>query len=721
MTIVRLARLCVPVIVDRLFDYEIPEDMNLDLGALVQVNFAGRMMWGAVWELATIPRSEAHPKLKPIIAHYAHLLPLTASLRHFLTLCAQYNCTPLGMMLKSSCPHMDAQQTEPTERWICLVHRDIPASAARTKLFDLLHEGSKPYSEVREAGISSAVLRSVEALGAIRYEDRVRTTLPPPPLCVHAPTLTHAQREAADRLIAAQHEGYQCFMLDGATGSGKTEVFFEATEAVIRAGKQAVLLLPEIALSLGIQQRAVQRFGIEPVLWHSSQTPSHRIRDLRRILSGEAQLIIGARSALFLPYPHLGLIVIDEEHESSYKQEDGAHYHGRDMGLLRARIEGIPIVLASATPSLETWHHCQEQRYHSIILERRAEQALLPVIHRVDMRKESLPKQRWISTPLHNAIQRGLAANTQSLLFLNRRGYAPLTLCRSCGHRYECPSCSAWLVYHAQHQHLLCHHCGLTTPLPPTCPSCGASHDQLSMVGVGIERIAEEARTLFPEARLCVLSGDSHDKTHEMQHALDSMQRNEVDIIIGTQLLAKGHHFPHLACVGVIDGDSTAMGSDVRAMEKTYQLLHQLAGRAGREQVRGEVYIQTYQPETPMMDALCSWDRDRFMRLECEERRKASMPPYSRLASLIIEGRPEEEVQRIVKEAQKNLPHVEGVHVFGPAPAPLYKLRNNYRYRFLLVGGKRTALQPIIKAWCATINPPKTVQLRIDIDPISFV
>jgi primosomal protein N' (replication factor Y) (superfamily II helicase) len=663
---------CLPVNVHHCFDYLAPEGESIAHGAYVTVSFSGRNMMGVVWGegASELPAS----KLKTILCKHSHIPPMPETLRHLLEKAARYNCASLGNMLRLAMPVMEGMAKAEHKRW---------------------RQG--------------------------------KATAPQPSEAVtHAPkTLTLAQTDAAQTMIAASAAGFQPFLLDGATGAGKTEVFFEVAEAVMREGKQVLILLPEIALSVPLVMRAEARFGFTPTLWHSSETPAKRRNALASIMRGTARLIIGARSALFLPYAALGLIVVDEEHDGSFKQEgSGMHqvlYHGRDMAVLRAREEHLPIILSSATPSLETHVNAECGKYHTLHLTRREGQAALPTIHLIDMKREKMEKQRWLSPTLQRKVTATLARGEQSLLFINRRGYAPLVLCRACGYRYECPSCSAWLVYHASKARLQCHHCGLSTPLPPTCPSCGADKDKLTACGPGVERIAEEAAALFPSARICVLSGDTTDDPTTMKAMLETAMRGEVDIIVGTQLLAKGHHFPHLTMVGVVDADAGLQGGDIRAAEKTYQLLHQLAGRAGREEQRGEVYVQTYRPDHPLMQALAAWNREGFIALELQGRVQANMPPYGRLCAVIVEGKPEESVVAVAKALAVTAPNLEGVRILGPAPAPLYKLRNCYRYRFLIIAPKRAAIQSVMKEWCAGVAGVRGVDVRIDIDPVSFV
>ena len=478
--------------------------------------------------------------------------------------------------------------------------------------------------------------------------------------------------------------------------------------------------MPEIALSLQLVERATAHFNAAPILWHSSQTPARRRDALHQIISGDAKLIIGARSALFLPYHNLSAIIVDEEHEQSYKQDDNASYHARDMAVLRAKCEDIPIVLTSATPSLESLANVNSGKYQHLRLSRRENQASLPKVRLIDMRREKTPAMRWISPTLQQRLAANLEVKQQSLLFLNRKGYAPLVICKPCGHRYECVNCSAWLVYHSKRKHLNCHHCGFQTPLPPTCPNCGESSDKLAMCGSGVERIEEEVKSLFPMAKIALLSGELSKSPALLQQSLTDIATGEIDIIIGTQIIAKGHHFPNLSLVGVIDADAGLNGGDVRGSERTYQLLHQIAGRAGREKLQGEVFLQTSQPTHELMLALQNWDREAFISLEMKNRRMTNMPPFGRLAAIIIEGKDEAQVQQSSQMLVRCTPNIKGVRVIGANNAPLYKLRNHYRMRFLVIAEKNIVLQPIMLSWRTQANLPSSIKCKIDIDPINF-
>jgi len=506
--------------------------------------------------------------------------------------------------------------------------------------------------------------------------------------------------------------------LQGVTGSGKTEVYFEAIAQALRQGKQILVLVPEIALTVQFLERFRSRFGVLPAEWHSQLTDARRRNIWRAVASGEARVVVGARSALFLPFTDLGLIIVDEEHDAAYKQEDGVIYHARDMAVVRAHLGNIAIVLCSATPSLESVVNAQTGRYGHLILPDRHGGAQLASIEAVDMRAAGLPAGQFISARLQHLMGETLARGEQVLLFLNRRGYAPLTLCRACGQRMECPNCSAWLVEHRFHNRMLCHHCGHEAQKPKACPAC-AVEDKMVALGPGIERLAEEVGAAFPEFTPAILSGDH--SVDQVRDTLAAFTRGETKLLIGTQIIAKGHHFPDLTLVGVIDADLGLSGGDLRAAERTFQMLHQVSGRAGRARRPGHAVMQTYMPEHPVMQALISGDQAKFLAAESDARRARNLPPFGRLAALIISGPDQIQVRDFATQLARHAPHGKDVHVLGPAPAPLALLRGRHRYRLLLMATRQHNVQAILRQWLAKIKVPPKLRLAVDVDPYSFM
>ncbi|MBM3568101.1 MAG: primosomal protein N' [Alphaproteobacteria bacterium] len=704
---------------DGTYDYLPPAGANLAPGDIVRVPFGRGQAIGVVWGEGEGQIDEA--RLKPV-GERLDMPRLPEELRRTIAFTARYTLAPLGAVLRMALSVPEA--LEP--RRIAWVYRAGAADRARTpsqrKALAGLGDARMTAAELaRSAGVGAAVVKALIASGALVAE-ALPEAVPEAPDPDHpGPDLEAEQKIAAADLAArVERGGFGVVLLDGVTGSGKTEVYFEAIAAALRAGKQALVLVPEIALTAQWLDRFRRRFGQAPVPWHSDLTAARR-RDLwRAIARGQAPVVVGARSALFLPMPNLGVVVVDEEHDQGFKQDDGVIYHARDIAIARAREAGVPAVLASATPSLETLANVDSGRYARLTLSRRYGAAAMPALAAIDLRRDPPERGRWLSPVLIEALRRTLTEGQQALLFLNRRGYAPLTLCRTCGHRLQCPQCSAWLVEHRRRGRLQCHHCGTESAKPTRCPECGAENN-LVACGPGIERVAEEAAELFPTARIAVVSSDTLTGPDSVRALIARIERREIDLLIGTQLLAKGHHFPGLTLVGVVDADLGLAGGDLRAAERTFQLLTQVAGRAGRAESAGKALLQSWQPEHPVLAALVSGDRDRFIAAESAERRRATMPPYGRLAALILSGPVEARVAEAARSLARAGPRIVGVHVHGPAPAPLSLLRGQYRYRLLLQAPRDVAIQPLLREWRDRNALPNGVTLRIDVDPYHFL
>ena len=518
--------------------------------------------------------------------------------------------------------------------------------------------------------------------------------------------------------------GFSVTLLDGVTGSGKTETYFEAIATALGTGRQVLVLLPEIALSAQWLARFAARFGAQPTEWHSELTAAQRRITWRAIAEGRARVVVGARSALFLPYPELGLIIVDEEHEGAFKQEEGVIYHARDMAVVRAQMSEIPLLLVSATPSLETVVNVKMGRYAGLHLPDRHAGAKLPEVSIIDMRADPPPHGNWLSPVLLQALEMAFSQGEQAMLFLNRRGYAPLTLCRACGHRLHCPRCTAWLVEHRFREstrgRLQCHHCGFIIAVPGRCPAC-EEEDSLVACGPGVERLAEEASAHFPGIRLAIATSDNIRGPRAAAELVRGIEERDTDLLIGTQIVAKGYHFPLLTLVGVVDADLGLAGGDLRATERTYQLLHQVAGRAGREARPGRVLLQTYMPDNKVMLALASGERNRFLEAEAADREQTGMPPFGRLTALIVSGPDERTVERAAGALGRAAPNAEGIAVLGPAPAPLALLRGRHRQRLLLKARKDITVQPLVRCWLNAVRLPPKVRVQVDVDPYSFL
>lgn len=726
----------VPYPVDKAYDYIVPAEMDVEEGDYVCVPLGGREISAVVWGQAA---GDVNPsKLKSIISRY-DVAPMSKDTRDFINRTASYTTAPKGSVLKMamSAP-AGLEPPKPVKAYT--LHLDftdkvkLGLSPQRQAVADILSDGlpRRPAEIAKEAGCSAAVVKGMADKGLLKTLELFNPApcQKPDPYRSGA-ELSEGQQEAANILVDHVCSGqYHASLLDGVTGAGKTEVYFEAVAQALKQDKQVLLLLPEIALSNAFLDRFQSRFGCAPALWHSHLTPAQRRNTWRGVAQGDTKVVVGARSALYLPYRDLGLILVDEEHDPAYKQEDGVIYNARDMAVLRAHIGSIPVALISATPSLETIHNAWPDpigtgRYTHLKLPDRFGGAQLPDIHLIDMREEPPEdRQHFIAPKLRQAVADTLARGEQSLLFLNRRGYAPLTLCRSCGHRFECPRCTAWLVEHKRYNRLECHHCGFFTRPPPQCPSCG-DKDSLAACGPGVERIYEEAKAYFTEARIIMLASDTAENNEELKTILRDIRDHKYDIIIGTQIIAKGHHFPNLTCVGVVDADLGLDGGELRAAERTYQLLHQVAGRAGRAEKKGDVYLQSFMPQHRIMQALAKGERDPFLELEAYEREQASMPPFSRLVGIIVAGREDTQVEDVANQLGRTSPQglteAGSIQTLGPAPAPYAKLRGRHRKRLLVRADKNIDVQKTVREWVNAIKCPSTVRVYVDIDPYSFM
>ena len=704
-------------------DYLAPEG-GCHLGGFVEVPLGPRKMLGVVWGEGEGSFDRA--RLRQVI-RVLDVAPMGEGLRSFLTRAGAYTLTPMPAMLRLA-TRAPGLGDPPSMRKIYRRGEGLPdrdTKARRAVIETLADYGDLAFTlkELAEmAGVSSSVVKGLVAQGVVREEEAPRDT----PYLTLDPTrpgktLTGDQAEAADHLRGALQGGYSTTLLRGVTGSGKTEVYLEAVAECLRNGRQALVLLPEIALTQEFLTRVEARFGAQPAEWHSGVTMTERRRCWKMVGQGGAQMVVGARSALFLPFRDLGLIVVDEEHDNSYKQEDGVLYNARDMAVLRAAIEGAAVVLASATPSLESWANAEAGKYTRLDLTSRFGEAVMPEMRAIDMRAETLPSSRWISTSLQILVEARMQAGEQALLFINRRGYAPITLCRACGHQIGCDHCDARMVEHRFLKRLVCHQCGETKPMPTACPSCEAE-DKLAAVGPGVERLTEEAVALFPDARVATLSSDMYGSARALKEQIREIAEGGADIIIGTQLVAKGHNFPLLTLVGVIDADLGLQGSDLRAAEHTFQLMRQVAGRAGRAEKPGTAVLQTYQPDHPVIRAILAGDEEAFWTAEATERRAASVPPYGRMAGIIISSTDAQEAFDLGNALARNdlaLRRV-GAQVFGPAPAPIARVRGRHRVRLLVKADKGTALQPALADWVGQFPLKGQLRLAVDIDPQSF-
>ena len=721
----------VPVPLDGPFDYRLDADEPPLPGSHVLVPFAGRDLIGVVWDEPPARTIPTH-RLKAVAA-ILDAPPMPAALRALVDAVARETLAPRGAVLKLALSTPAGLEPWP-ER---VAYRQSPAapaarmSAQRARVLEVLAAGAALPAPAlaKAAGVGTGVIQGMARDGLLEAVATFdRPSWPRPDADRRGVALSPEQELAAATLRRLVAGGTGVALLDGVPGAGKTEVYLEAVAAALRAGRRVLVLLPEIALSAQWLGRFTRRFGTPPAVWHSGLTSAQRRRTWRLIAEGAVDVVVGARSALFLPLAGLGLIVVDEEHDASFKQDESVHYHARDAALVRARLEGCAAILASATPSLESavaagivqggpparpgWLHVSLPARHA--------GAAMPDLRLVDLRRDRPPRGGFLAPPLREALHRNLSDGAQSLLFLNRRGYAPLTVCRACGHRLACPNCSAWLVTHRLRGRLQCHHCGYTMSEPEHCPSCGAV-GLLTASGPGVERLAEEVAHILPAARLAVMTSDTVFDPKAAKALVEAMERHAVDILIGTQIIAKGHHFPDLTLVGVVDADLGLGGGDLRAAERTFQLLYQVAGRAGREERPGRVLIQTHLPEHPVMQALAIGDKDRFLAVELGERRLGAMPPFGRLAALIVSGGEAERVKAEARRIAQAAPQSDQVLVLGPTPAPLALLRGRYRERLLVKAAPELDLPAWLRAWLSPLKMPGKILLQVDVDPVSFL
>lgn len=706
-------------------DYRVDPGQAVQPGSIVLAPLGPRQWAGVVWEPEHMP-SDAEVgdnRLRPLAGVY-DLPPLGAPLRRLIEWTANYYLAPPAAVLRmalASASALDGARTIVEYR--ATGHVPDRLTPQREQALERIGERQGLVRELATiADVSDGVIRGLVKAGAIEaIEVSVDDPYVDPDPDFGAPELSQDQQAAAVQLVdAVRVRDFQPFLLDGVTGSGKTEVYLEAVAEAIRQGQQTLILLPEIALTEPFLKRFAARFGHAPVAWHSDLRQSQRRRAWRAIATGEAKVVIGARSALFLPYRRLGLIVVDEAHEASFKQEDGVMYHARDVAVMRGYFEQCPVILASATPAIETRQQVALGHYREVKLPGRYGVAEMPDIAEVDLLADPPPRGRWLAPSVVRALEETLERKEQALLFLNRRGYAPLTLCRTCGHRFQCPNCTAWMVEHRLLARLACHHCGHVMPPPEVCPECKAE-DSLVACGPGVERIADEVAALFPDAKVAVVTSDTLWSPAKAAEFVGRMEAGEIDIVIGTQLVTKGYHFPNLTLVGVVDADLGLSGGDLRAAERSFQQIAQVAGRAGRGEKPGRVLVQTREPGAPVIRALVSGDAEGFYAAETESRRAANAPPFGRYAAIIVSSEKLEEAVETARLIGRSAPKVEGMQVFGPAPAPLAMLRGRHRQRLLVHARRALDVQDVIRDWLGALDWPRGVRVAVDVDPYSFM
>ena len=720
-------RVLLPLPLEGAYDYRLPPELVAGPGSFVEVPLGGRVSLGVVWDDVADAAPVAESRLREVIS-VKPAPPMREALRRLIDWIAAYTLSPPGAVLRMAMSAPAALEEPMAAAGWRRVAGEARITPDRARALAALGDATMAGVEIaRQAGVSMGVVRGLASVGLIEPALMPRASAFPRPQPDFAPPELRPEQASAALALrqSVDSRNFGVTLLEGVTGSGKTEVYLDAVAETLRPrdgkpGRQALVLLPEIALSTQWLARFERRFGAPPALWHSELSPRTRRITWRAVAEGTAPVLVGARSALFLPFPDLGLIIVDEEHETAFKQEEGVIYHARDMAVVRARLERATCVLVSATPSLESVTNAEAGRYKRLALPVRHGGAAMPEIRAIDLRQHPPERGRFLAPPLVTAITETLARGEQVMLFLNRRGYAPLTLCRACGHRMQCPNCTAWLVEHRAQRRLLCHHCGHTAATPPACPECNAEHS-LVPIGPGVERIQEEVAELFPEARRLVMASDTLPGPAAAAEAARQIEAREVDLIIGTQIVAKGWHFPHLTLVAVVDADLGLGGSDLRAGERTMQLLHQVAGRAGREDKPGRVMLQSFSPEHPVMQALIADDFPGFLKAEAAQRSPGHWPPFGRLAALIVSSEDARAAERAARDLGLAAPVGEGLQVLGPAPAPLALLRGRHRHRLLLKATRGVRVQAVLADWLARVALPREVRVQVDVDPVGFL
>ncbi|GGE19050.1 primosomal protein N' [Polymorphobacter glacialis] len=704
-------------------DYAVPAGLTLAPGDAVSVPLGPRVISGVVWDEGRLEGREVEAKRLRPVAGKLDIPPLSAPMRRLCEWVADYYLASLAGVIRMVWPSVAFLGEREIVEYRLGGQLPGRMTPARLQAVERL-EGRQGIVRdlARMADVSEAVVRGLVTAGTLVAEVvGADGALAQPDAGFAPPVLEAAQAEVAGEMAAAVGAGgFAPYLLEGVTGSGKTEVYFEAVAAALEAGGQALVLVPEIALTAPWLARFAARFGCAPVSWHSDLKASERRAAWAAVADGRAKVVVGARSALFLPFKDLRVTIVDEAHETSFKQEEGVHYHARDVAVMRAREEDAVVILATATPAIETQVQAAKGTYRHLQLPARFGGAQMPDISAVDLRRYPPARGHWLSPPLAAAVTATLGRGEQALLFLNRRGYAPLTLCRHCGERIQCPNCTAWMVEHRLSKRLACHHCGHQTPVPPRCPECGEA-DSLVACGPGVERIAEEVGRVWPEARVAIVTSDTVNSPARAAELVRAVEAKEIDVLIGTQMVTKGYHFPELTLVGVVDADLGLSGGDLRAGERTFQQVAQVAGRAGRGAKPGKVLIQTHQPQARLMQALVAGDPAAFYEAETEARRDLGLPPFGRLAAIIVSSEDAAAALAAARAIGAAAPQMEGLSVLGPAAAPLAMLRGRHRQRLLVQARRSLALQRVLRDWLGAVAVPGNVRVVVDVDPYSFV
>jgi len=709
-----------PINIDRPFTYSSEE--KLDIGTIVKVSFGKRELYGVVWEADKIEKKPDNIKIKSIIEVVGegkdYILP--KDMVYFIKWISDYYLMPLGLVLKAS---LKQQFFQKKSRASYVLKINPKHQAKITEKQKIVLEEFKQNkiidkrSLITKTGISNSIIsRMIKNEILIEEEAHENITK----INLDTKIELNSDQLKASRALVKSTKNNEVVLLDGITGSGKTEVYLSAVNEILHQGDQVLILLPEITLTHDFVHNLKKRYKYQIAEWNSSLTENQRRNIWFGVLNKEIKLIIGARSSLFLPFKKLGLIIVDEEHDQSYKQEDGIIYNARDMAILKSKQLNIACILSTATPSVESYDNVLQNKFQRTSLKNRFHGTQLPSIKFIDMRKADKIKESFLPVEIVEDIKANYERGEQSLLFLNRRGYSPLSICSKCGVRVDCPNCDTWLVLHKNNSQYICHKCGHTEDTNKECKSC---HSQNTIVpsGRGIERVDEEIARIFPEIKRMIFSSDYLNNPTDILSALEKIKNNEIGLIIGTQLVSKGYNFPNLTYVGVLDGDFGLELSDIRSAERTYQILNQVAGRAGRMKEDSVVKILTHMPEHPIIQSITNNQKEDFYNTELAIRKSAGMPPFSRLASIIISSSDKVLLLDYVRRLDKLKNTPKNIDVFGPIEAPLSKLRKKYRMRFLIRSPKNSHIQFYIERWLKTLKINPKIRVVVDVDPYNFL
>lgn len=706
------------------FIYFVKKEDDPKIGNIFSIPFGKKKIFGIIIKiLDEIPNNIIESKIKFVEEKFKDF-SIDPKLIEFFFWVANYNLTPAGLIAKLSIATFLNNSHKKSTEIIIKINENyqFPSKVTkkRQKILNFLTNSPQTLENIKKnTDLSLSLINKMtkdnllikEKHENIRKIKEITQNIDPNIFKLRQ--LSEKQQKIANQLPL---ENFQTSFLDGVTGSGKTEIYFYLISKILEQNSgQILFLLPEIILTTQLIRNFKDRFGFEAEIWHSKITSSKKEKIFHSIISGDIKILIGTRSALFLPFENLKAIIVDEEHDESFKQEDKVSYHGRDMAIVRAKIENIPVLLGSATPSLETYQNAISGKYKHLILTEKFSRNDDVKIEIIDLKKEKLEKNHFLSQKLLDQIALNLLDKKQSLLFLNKRGYASITICKNCGEIADCPNCSINITYHQKINRLICHHCGYNDSLPKKCSKCGAE-DSFLLSGVGVEKIQEEINNKFPNARIALMTSDEIKDLDIAKKIIDQIMNDQIDIIIGTQMIAKGYHFPKLSLVGVIDGDASFYNNSLRTSERSYQLLTQIIGRAGREKYSGQVLIQSYNIKNPIFEYIIKQDRDKFLNQEIAQRKILNLPPFGKMAEIIANDFQPKIAIETLRKILKNTDFNKNVQILGPAPMAVTKIKNRYYYRLILNSKKNFNLQNYIQNITKGLKLQNSTRVKIIID-----